>query len=77
MNNKSNFSGKAAYLLILVFLAYGQSYAQISSSANFIKGGNDDAVKIISAYLLPVERAMCFNGANNNMLLFKSNKTTI
>ena len=76
MKNKLNISGKAVYLLILVFLFSGQSYAQISSSANFIKGGEDDAVKIISAYLLPVERSMCFNGANNNMFLFKSNKTS-
>ena len=76
MYNQSNFSGKAVYLLILAFLVYGQSYAQISSSANFIKGGKDDAVKIISAYLLPVERALYYNGANNNMLLFKSNKTS-
>jgi len=76
MNNKSYISGNAVYLLILVFLAFGQSYAQVSASANFIKGGKDDAVKIISAYLLPVERALSFDGANNNILLFKSNKTS-
>ncbi len=78
MNNQSNISLKVVYLLILVFLAYSQSYTQISSSANFIKGGKNDAVKIISAYLLPLERALCFNGANNNMLLFQQkNKTDL
>jgi hypothetical protein len=76
MNNKSYISGNAVYLLILVFFAFGQSYAQVSASANFIKGGKEDAVKIISAYLLPVERALSFDGANNNILLFKSNKTS-
>lgn len=75
MNNKSNILEKSAYLMIFVLLVYGQTSAQISSSANFIKGGKDDAVKIISAYLLPVEKALSCNGANNNIQLFKSNKT--
>jgi hypothetical protein len=76
MKKNKNNSFKAIYLLLIVFIAYNHSFAQISSSANFIKGGKGDAVKIVSAYLLPVETALCFNGANNNMLLFKSNKTT-
>ncbi len=76
MSKKSNISWKAFSLQIFVFIAYGQLHAQISSSANFIKGGKDDAIKIISAYLLPVERGLCFDGANNNMLLFKSDKAT-
>jgi len=54
-------------------LAAGTIEAQVNTSANFIKGGENDAKKIISAYLLPVERALCFNGANNNMLIFKQN----
>lgn len=45
--------------------------AQVSNSANFIKGGESDVVKIVSAYLMPVEQAVLFNGANNNMLMFK------
>jgi len=76
MIKKLHISWKAVSLPILAFLAHGQSNAQISSSANFIKGGKEDAVKIISAYLLPVERGLCFDGANNNMLLFKSDRAT-
>lgn len=65
------------YLIILFgLLVIGTVDAQITSSANFIKGGKNDAVKIISAYLLPVERALCFNGANNNMLIFKQKDKT-
>ncbi|HET55127.1 MAG TPA: hypothetical protein ENN33_07905, partial [Ignavibacteria bacterium] len=56
---------------LFMLIATGTVDAQITSSANFIKGGKSDAEKIISAYLLPVERALCFNGANNNMLIFK------
>lgn len=76
MNDKTNISWKVICLLFLLFAVFSQSSAQITSSANFIKAGKDDAVKIISAYLLPVERALCFNGANNNMFLLKSSKTS-
>jgi hypothetical protein len=69
---------KIKFNLILLFglLALGKLDAQILSSANFIKGGKNDALKIISAYLLPVERSLCFNGANNNMLIFKQKDKT-
>ncbi len=73
MNTELKFTRKTVFPLILVFFGYGQLFSQISSVGNFIKGGKEDAVKIISAYLLPVEKGMCFNGTNNDMILFKSN----
>jgi hypothetical protein len=60
------------YLLIVLFIIVNSTQAQITNSAIFIKGGKNDAVKIISAYILPIERTLCFNGANNNMLVFKN-----
>lgn len=68
--NKKNFT-----LLTLIFLLSTSlcTHAQITSSTNFIKGGENDAIKIISAYLMPIERALCFNGANNNMQIFNTN----
>ncbi len=59
------------FLLLSLILTSYDFFAQAVSAADFIKGGKNDAVKIISSYLLPVEKAMCFNGANNNMYLFK------
>ena len=61
---------------LFVLIVTGTVDAQIISSANFIKGGKSDAEKIISAYLLPVERALGFNSANNNMLIFKHRNNT-
>lgn len=58
-------------ILIVFLLVFGKVNAQISSSANFIKGAGNDALKMVSAYLLPYEKAISLNGANNNMLLFK------
>lgn len=64
------------FVILFGLLVTGNVDAQINTSANFIKGGKNDAVKIISAYLLPVERALCFNGANNNMYFFKPKDNT-
>lgn len=67
---------KLNLIILYALLVTGTVEAQICTSANFIKGGKNDAEKIISAYLLPVERALCFNGANNNLLIFKQKDKT-
>jgi len=63
-------------IFILLFicvltLIFNNTKAQVFSSANFIKGGKSDAIKIVSAYLFPVEKSLSFDGINSKLLLYK------
>ncbi len=62
-------------IAVFVFaIIISHTKAQVLSSANFIKGGKSDAIKIVSSYLLPVEKSLCFNGINSKLLLFKKSE---
>ncbi|MGC8865526.1 MAG: DUF6588 family protein [Bacteroidales bacterium] len=42
--------------------------AQMRTAPQFVKGSVDDAVKIIKAYALPVEKSLALNNANNSLM---------
>ncbi|MCF8366941.1 MAG: hypothetical protein K9H16_14225 [Bacteroidales bacterium] len=67
---------KNTFVFFTIILFCTGADAQISASANFVKGGQNDAAKIMSSYLQPIERALLYNGANNNLLIFKQEEKT-
>jgi len=68
---------KTKLIFFIVFLNISWlGNAQIFDAAQYIKGGKEDAVKMIAAYLMPIEHAIGFNGANNNIILFKHKDDT-
>lgn len=57
---------------VLIFsaglLMSGQAVAQMSMGPQYVKGSVDDAVKIIQAYALPVEKSLALNTAGNSLM---------
>ena len=64
------------FAIIYVFFFSNVIHAQVFNSANFIKGGKDDAIKVISAYILPIERVLCYTGANSNMMIIDNSNSS-
>lgn len=55
----------------LVFLCDNfVTFSQVASTTNFIKGGTSDAVKVIAAYINPLEKAIAYNGSNNRLVIY-------
>lgn len=48
--------------------------SQVANTTNFIKGGTSDAIKIISTYINPIEKAIAYNGTNNHLNIYDSKK---
>lgn len=66
---------KSIFLFILLCFQFHVS-GQIDATALFIKGFQDDAEKIVSTYLDPFQKCIALSGQNNNLLVFKSDRTT-